>query len=487
MPAQFTLPTIVVIPAQVITASLWNNEFSTIYNNFDPFGMNDYSNTDVQMQTAVDPYPGSVVSRPTSLQGELERLRYTIAGAKGTTYWYQPPVVDIATFKTRFDAHTHSGAANQGPQITAAGIANSTITETQLATSIAGNGLAGGAGTALSVNVDNATIEISSDILRVKALGITNSQINDVATTKLSGTISNAQLAAGAVTDAKVTDVGGSKITGTVAAGTVANTSIVSVDGAKITGTVASGTVASGSIVSLDGSKITGTVASGTVANASLASGAVTDAKVTDVAFGKITGTVTPSANTVTTAIIQNNAVTADKIATSVAGDGLSGGGGTALSVNVDGSTIETNSDTLRVKDAGVTEAKLATAVVNKLGQNIGLHVTNVVANSGLVFRDVVNVSGQGRLVAISAPDAGGDPVIVNLVIDGVTYTMPNLTANGDCYQVNPLATGITNTFSKLSSASSSNELNLYFRTSLLVQIKNGNNHSLTVVYELNS
>ena len=38
------------------------------------------------------------------------------------------------------------------------------------------------------------------------------------------------------------------------------------------------------------------------------------------------------------------------KIATSVAGDGLSGGGGSALSVNVDDSTIDINSDTLRVK-----------------------------------------------------------------------------------------------------------------------------------------
>ena len=51
------------------------------------------------------------------------------------------------------------------------------------------------------------------------------------------------------------------------------------------------------------------------------------------------------------------------RIATAAAGDGLSGGGGSALAVNVDDSTIETNTDTLRVKDAGITEAKLATSV----------------------------------------------------------------------------------------------------------------------------
>ena len=45
------------------------------------------------------------------------------------------------------------------------------------------------------------------------------------------------------------------------------------------------------------------------------------------------------------------------------AGDGLSGGGssgGVSLAVNVDDSTIETNSDTLRVKDSGITLAKMA-------------------------------------------------------------------------------------------------------------------------------
>jgi hypothetical protein len=53
------------------------------------------------------------------------------------------------------------------------------ITATHLATSVAGNGLAGGAGTALSVGVDNATIEISSDALRLKADGINAGHIID--------------------------------------------------------------------------------------------------------------------------------------------------------------------------------------------------------------------------------------------------------------------------------------------------------------------
>lgn len=65
----------------------------------------------------------------------------------------------------------------------------------------------------------------------------------------------------------------------------------------------------------------------------------------------------------VTTAKIADANVTAAKLAAAVAGDGLSGGAGSALAVNVDNSTVELSSDALRVKDAGITAAKLAAAV----------------------------------------------------------------------------------------------------------------------------
>lgn len=55
-----------------------------------------------------------------------------------------------------------------------------------------------------------------------------------------------------------------------------------------------------------------------------------------------------------------DDAVTADKIAAAVAGDGLVGGGGSALDVNVDDATIEVSSDTVQVKDDGVGLAKLS-------------------------------------------------------------------------------------------------------------------------------
>jgi hypothetical protein len=48
------------------------------------------------------------------------------------------------------------------------------------------------------------------------------------------------------------------------------------------------------------------------------------------------------------------------RIAAAAAGDGLGGGGGSALSVNVDDTGIEISSDALRLKDNGVTLAKMA-------------------------------------------------------------------------------------------------------------------------------
>lgn len=92
---------------------------------------------------------------------------------------------------------------------------------------------------------------------------------------------------------------------------------------------------------------------SGTTSNAQIVANAV--------------GTTEINASAVTTAKIADAAVTEAKLAASVAGGGLTGGAGTALAVNVDGSTLEINTDTVRVKDAGITNAKMATAAFTNI------------------------------------------------------------------------------------------------------------------------
>lgn len=65
----------------------------------------------------------------------------------------------------------------------------------------------------------------------------------------------------------------------------------------------------------------------------------------------------------ISTSDIADGAVTAAKIAAAVAGSGLTGAGGSALAVQVDDSTINIPVDTLQLKDAGVTAAKLVVSI----------------------------------------------------------------------------------------------------------------------------
>lgn len=77
-------------------------------------------------------------------------------------------------------------------------------------------------------------------------------------------------------------------------------------------------------------------------------------------------------------------------LAASVAGNGLSGGAGSALAVNVDNSTIEINSDSLRVKDAGITAAKLNSNVADQSTITGGTGSALAVQNAPQVKRTMV-------------------------------------------------------------------------------------------------
>lgn len=60
--------------------------------------------------------------------------------------------------------------------------------------------------------------------------------------------------------------------------------------------------------------------------------------------------------------------ISASKLSATIAGDGIGRNSSTGvLAVNVDASTIEVSGDTVQVKDAGITFAKLSTAAVNSI------------------------------------------------------------------------------------------------------------------------
>lgn len=76
---------------EILTASDLNNEFDNLINNATPAGLDDASANAAAMQTTADPYPASAASLPTSLEGEIQRLRYLIQQITGKTYWYYDP------------------------------------------------------------------------------------------------------------------------------------------------------------------------------------------------------------------------------------------------------------------------------------------------------------------------------------------------------------------------------------------------------------
>jgi hypothetical protein len=120
-----------------------------------------------------------------------------------------------------------------------------------------------------------------------------------------------------------------------------------------------------------------------------------------DPAWGQV-GTVGIADSAITTGKINNSAVTTDKIndaavtaaklASQVAGSGLVGGAGDALAVNVDDSTLEIQSDAVRVKDSGVTASKLAANSVTT-AKIVDANVTNAKIDYTTVPQTTVSTS----------------------------------------------------------------------------------------------
>ena len=145
--------------------------------------------------------------------------------------------------------------------------------------------------------------------------------------------------------------------------------------------------------------QVTGSeIAALAVATANLADSAVTSAQL---GASSVTA-VKIGSNAVTSDKIQSNAVTEAKLATSVAGDGLSGGNGSPLAVSVDDSGIEIFSNTLQLVNLGVSTAKLADNSVTSAKINnasvTGPKLAATVAGNGLIQ------NGSGNL-DISAGD----------------------------------------------------------------------------------
>lgn len=230
-------------------------------------------------------------------------------------------------------------------------------------------------GNRLDVNVDDSSIEVSSDALQVKAGGITNAMLaGSIAVSKLqssSVSLGGVEVSLGgsdATPAFNLTDATGyltSNLVGTIAnsqlAGSIPNDKLefdgISLGGVTISlgGTDATPAFDLADATNYPASALTGTVASGqiadgAVATAKLADDAVTAAKIADDAVGSAAiadGAVDAdrlASNAVTTVKINDDAVTAAKIA-----DGAVGAAALASSAVT----------TVKINDQAVTSAKM--------------------------------------------------------------------------------------------------------------------------------
>lgn len=153
--------------------------------------------------------------------------------------------------------------------------------------------------------------------------------------------------------------------------------------------------------------QVTGSeIAALTVSTANLADSSVTSAKLgaSSVSAVKI------ASSAVTTDKLLNNAVTESKIATSVAGDGLSGGNGSALAVDLDGSTLSVAASGVKVSTGGVSANELASDSVQTAkiqNANVtGVKLAAAIAGNGLTQNGSGNLDvNVGNGIQINGSD----------------------------------------------------------------------------------
>jgi len=169
------------------------------------------------------------------------------------------------------------------------------------------------------------------------------------------------------------------------------------------------------------------------------ASAAIVDTKLATITTGnKVSGSAVQLAST--SAIEDSSGL---RLKSAVAGDGLALSS-QVLAINVDDSSIETNSDAIRVKASGVTNAMLAGSIANgKLsGPSIavtdGSTASNIAPGGTLTFAATANettVAQSGGTVTVGLPN--------NVTVGGVLTVTGNLIVNGTTTTVNSTVTTV--------------------------------------------
>lgn len=103
------------------------------------------------------------------------------------------------------------------------------------------------------------------------------------------------------------------------------------------------------------------------------------------------------------------------QLAQFMAGNGLGDSGAGALLINVDNSTVEINSDAIRVKDAGITEVKRSrTAASVNSSVTLSSDINLCTAGAGGITVTLPASPADGRLVYVKKIDSAAGTVIIN-------------------------------------------------------------------------
>jgi hypothetical protein len=339
-------------------------------------------------------------------------------------------------------SYVYDADAAQWDNAGAAIIGEGAVGVDEISSAIAGAGLLGGSGSALSVNVDDTGIEISSDALRLKDGGVSAGKLgtNAVTTAKIAdANVTTAKLADDGVTTAKILDANVTTAKLADANVTTAKIADANVTTAKLaddgvtTAKILDANVTTAKLA--DANVTTAKIADANVTAAKLASDAVTTAKILD---ANVTTAKLADAN-VTTAKLAATCVTAAKLGSDVAGNGLTGGNGAALAVLAANTSVNVATggvkaavpvldDKARAPSGAVTTDEATTGLtITKTpaaGSYIRVSLNGVgVELGGDKTKDCYFSDDGGTTARALASVVAGDTLYWNAVISGVNLS----------------------------------------------------------------
>jgi hypothetical protein len=340
------------------------------------------------------------LTRTSDADSAAEVLQMAVFVEEGTSYadsgWVctTDAPITLDTTALSFVQFSGAGSVNAGAGLTQTGNtidviaadASLTVGANNVAVQRDAAGAIGLSGSGVKVNVDAVGIEISSNAIQLKDSGVTT-----------------AKIAAAAVDENKIAaSVAGAGISG--GAGTALAVELATNPGLEFDAGGAAGKVQ----VKVD--------AAGAITRGASGLAAAVDASTIEINANALR---VKDAG-ITAAKIAAAAVDESKLAASVAGAGLAGGAGTALSVNVDGSTLEIPVDTLRVKDSGITLAKMAADSVDENKIKSSSHDASLAGGSGAVLSVNYAPSMLKSMVAGEA-FAADTSFLVRMAVNGET------------------------------------------------------------------